>query len=444
LNYDFTGGTRIAVGDLDGDRCAEVVVVEPSEPNVPEPVKVGVLDGRTGAERWCWRGGGDLDRANQTRTFGFALADLRGKGAKTACLNAGVPGNYHQRLVLLDAEGQEQGQTDLGRTPPNLDAGDIDGDGRDEILIHKGGQLTCFDGDLNVRWSRPDANVRRILPGRHGKPGTVVVDPTLGLDGATGRPRWSALRSEATAFDEGRRGELTRFMSGSAQAMVCRLVVPTDATGIASLTKIVAVERTNTVDARWQRPLPWTKDGTYHGHSLVFGVGAVLALINVVIPLTILRRATRRRFWSMGLVLALPAASAVVLTSFVVFRTFFPGAREGYFNGPAVAGIMLVGSVLGLPLLVYATVALTDLARRRWRRLASLVVSTAGVSAVVGGVLIARDRRLMPPLGSFDWSGWYDLLPWGAYLVGVGLLFARPLVRLRGWLRARRQPASTG
>src|SRR5262249_20482941 len=46
-----------AVGDLDGDGCAEVVVRAHPPVGTKAAVEITALDGRDGAARWAWRGG---------------------------------------------------------------------------------------------------------------------------------------------------------------------------------------------------------------------------------------------------------------------------------------------------------------------------------------------------------------------------------------------------
>ena len=75
---------------------------------------------------------------------------------------------------------------------PTLLNVDLDGDGRDELLFHDGGRLRACRGDLNEQWSWPTREtIREVIPASAGRPATVVLNPSLGLNGAIGRPIWS-------------------------------------------------------------------------------------------------------------------------------------------------------------------------------------------------------------------------------------------------------------
>ena len=97
---------------------------------------------------------------------------------------------------------------------PTLLNVDLDGDGRDELLFHDGGRLRACRGDLKEQWSRPTREtIREVIPASTGRPATVVLNPSLGLDGATGRPIWSGgpARSILRASDD---NSLPRVLTG--------------------------------------------------------------------------------------------------------------------------------------------------------------------------------------------------------------------------------------
>jgi hypothetical protein len=302
---------------------------------------------------------------------------------------------------------------------------------------------------LKEHWSRPDAVVRQILPGRRGAVGTVVVNPIEGLDGATGQPRWSALQSGPIVFDPGGKSESPRLMSVGPQEMVCRLAVPTDSEGMAMPARVISklTLAAPRLDPRWRRQLPWTSGGSYNGHPLAFLAAASLALFSLVIPFVILRAATRRRFWSLPLVLAVPAAMAVFLSVALVVRsTSGITAGKGAFGELQFMAAILLISWAGLPPLLYAYVGVASVYRRRWRRLGMLLGLTGLATLAIGGYMIQRDRSRMPAIESFDWSEWYHLVPWGVYLVGAVFMVLGLLWKLAVRLgrKSPAQMASTG
>jgi hypothetical protein len=77
-------------------------------------------------------------------------------------------------------------------------------------------------------------------------------------------------------------------------------------------------------DPRWLRKVPWAKpkDWSIPYIVLILFVGTpVIAIVNLVLPLAMLRLATRRRFWTLRLLMALPVAVAIPLTVSLAFRS---------------------------------------------------------------------------------------------------------------------------
>ena len=119
------------------------------------------------------------------------------------------------RDVVLDSSGKERarerladGSDGLTRTRDRITfdrvglgwgdegrrmtAADLDGDGRDELLVNQGNRVHALDRELKERWFWPgrSARVERVIPAVRGSTGTVIMSAGLVLDGATGRPRW--------------------------------------------------------------------------------------------------------------------------------------------------------------------------------------------------------------------------------------------------------------
>ena len=187
-----------------------------------------LLDGQSGKPRWSWRGG---DAPMNLTTLLLCLADFDGSGRREVCVNFGIsPGR--RRVVILDAKGHERIGRDLEPgSLPRLWVADLDGDGRDELLFHDGGSLRACRRDFKELWSWPTREtIREVLPGAPGRPATVVLNPSLGLDGATGRPIWSVgpARSILRASDG---KSLARALAGPDGTTVCRVAMPISADG---------------------------------------------------------------------------------------------------------------------------------------------------------------------------------------------------------------------
>ncbi len=375
------------------------------------------------------------------RSRTLCLADFDGSGRRDVCVSFGVePGP--RRVVILDARGQKRASRDLtADSLPALKSADIDGNGRDELLFHDGDRLCACRGDLTELWSLPTRDpIREVLPSPPGRAATVVLSPSLGLDGATGRPIWSigSVRSILRASDD---KSLPRALDGPDGATVCRVAMPTMAEGILPVQGLAARPAALRDDPRWQRPLPWVGRVEPYANPLVqLAMGATL--INVCIPLAILWLATRRRFWSVRLLLALPAMVAFPLVGFSVAISLIPDRPQ-----PTVPPWWLVPlgiamwSMSGLPIVVYTVALGSALVRRRWWRMGLLVAGTMLAAILIGAIMLWSDGRAKPSIEHYNWSGRHQVVYLGAYAVGALALsgaIGRGVTRLVSRLTRRR------
>jgi hypothetical protein len=374
-----------------------------------------------------------------------------------------------QRVVILDAQGRER----LGRTLPatfhDLARTDLDGDGRVDLLFQHSDRLRATRGDLQDLWSWPALlPPRQILPARPGHPAAVVLNAMMGLDGATGRPRWWGGPS-TVILDPGDATNLPRLLGGPEGTTACRVALPTTPEGVILPARGEPAQPSLARDdPRWERPLPWATAISSNPQPQTYLSVAGLALLNVVVPLAILRLATRRRRGSLPLLMALPVAVAVPVAGFlfrfkslwpprdddpsawVADRTFALTSLAGHpGTAPAqddrfLLAVFALTSLAGLPVLVYLTAAVMTLVRRRWGRLALLIGLTVVVGVMIGLVWLGMDRQSTLALEHYTWSGWYEVAMPAAYVVGLLALvewLARGLSRLvRG--RRRGKPAA--
>lgn len=432
------------VGDLDADGRDEVVVADSPEPGTKETLEIVALNGHDGNPRWTWLGGNESD-ASRGPSFPFRLAAFEKDRGRTVCVNIGTPNN-ERRLVLLDANGHEHASRALGpRWWITLETCDLDGDGRDELLYHYDGKLRAVRGNLAEIWSWPyEGLVREVLPGRDGRPGTVVLNPNIGLDGATGRPRWSGPPGNSVVLDRTATDLPPRLLAIGSNETSCHVAFSADPAGRLVLPAVMVTPASrNAVDPRWKRPLPWTPGGSYNVHPLQFVIAAGAALIVLVVPVGIVRFARRERRWGLPLLMALPIALAIPLTVFVVTRSYLSAEPAPISPLLTVFGITAF-AIAGFPVLVYAQNLVRGVLLRRWKGAAVLVGLTLAASALVGVYMLRYDLHLMPAIEFFDWSEWYDILPLGVYTVGLLLLVAKTLGGIRAGLRhVLSKPATT-
>ena len=167
-----------------------------------------------------------------------------------------------------------------------------------------------------------------------------------------------------------------------------------------------------------------------------------LALINVVVPLGILRLAARRRPWTMRLLMALPVAAAVPLTAFLTLEPHLP---EPLASLPVSAKAQFAsGAVAGIPVVVYAYMIGASALRLRWRKMVLLVASTLLAAVTIGACWLALDVRGKPSIEYYSYAGWHQAFFLGAYAAGTVVILARPCAGLwRIVARRARLPCAT-
>jgi hypothetical protein len=130
-----------------------------------------------------------------------------------------------------------------------------------------------------------------------------------------------------------------------------------------------------------------------------------LALVNVFLPLAILRLAARRRPWTTRVLLALPVAAAIPLTAFIMLEPSLPVQFAALAHSPKAQYV--VGTLMGIPFLVYAARIVVNILRRRWRRLLVFIALTLLAAAAVAACWVSFDMRTMPAIEHYDWSAWW-------------------------------------
>ena len=435
----------VAVGDIDSDgRLEAIYMVEGQRAQVV----VTALNGPEGSARWTWS-----DRSYYSTDPEMVLGDLDGKGKPTICV-AYAPEAGKRRIVTFDSAGRVATHRDLSSHNSNiLRAADLDGDGRDELLLFYDDRLHGWGAGLKDVWSSSSKSARleQILPATQARHATIVVEPATGVDGMTGQSRWvgqPSLRPPAfkpVLLDPGNDKRKPLIIAEGLGATVCRVALPTNSQG-----KLVpsrgAPGPPGLVlnDPRWTRPLPWMT-GRWSALGLrefLFIIG--LALINVGLPLAILRLAAWRRPWTIRALMALPVAAAVPLMSLIALTPTLEARANPWAAYSKVE--FLLATLAGIPLLALASALCVALARRRWKSLARLTTLMFVSTLLTGAAWLVYDMKSMPAIEHYGFHGWYFALVPGAFAMGGFLLIAWLMHRaFRMEKRVRpRQPKTVG
>ncbi len=167
-----------------------------------------------------------------------------------------------------------------------------------------------------------------------------------------------------------------------------------------------------------------------------------LALLNVVVPIAIVRLAARRRTLTLRALMALPVAAAVPLSAYLTIEPFMPAQVAPLPPNPRL--LFALATLAGIPILTFAALAAWSALRLRWKPLVLLVVLTAVASAVIAAVWLRIDGRAMPAIEHYGRSGWYLVVGPGAYAAGVLIVIGWMLRSAYRWLRRpRRLPIGT-
>ena len=162
------------------------------------------------------------------------------------------------------------------------------------------------------------------------------------------------------------------MLTGPDGATVCRMAMPITAEGTFRPAQGPGSQPGGVSDdPRWERPLPWVGPVEPYADPLV-QMAVAATLINVCIPVAILWLATRRRFWSVRLLLALPVVAAILLTGYSTLSSLILDRPQ--MSVPRWWDVILVVILLtmgGVPIVAYATAFVLSLVRLRWLKLAA-------------------------------------------------------------------------
>ncbi len=457
IRYEGSPGgyPAVVIGKGAPNGPATLFVEESPGSNTVNELLVHGLDGRDGTLLWTWRTGvGDGDR---TVYGGIDAIALDHPHKDSVCVTYSNP-RRECNIVILDSRGNERARRVLPPEskptvyfPPVGDYMiDLDGDGRDELVVWNDNKLHAWGSDLKDRWSfaTDDMSILRVLRPYPGRSSTLVLTPSRAIDGMTGEFRWIhkpfplASRQSGELLDPGDSTRLPRliFARNPMFWTVCRNALPATPNGDylppsgAKPPPGLAHD-----DPRWTRNLPWTNLMT--PQTARTGLLAVLglALLNVFVPSSLLWLAARRRPWSLRVLMALPVAAAVPLTAFQAVEPLLPVPPPSAPLPSGSLALFALGSAAGVPLVAYVILVAVTLLRRRWRNLLFLTGFTLLASFTTAAIWLWFDMRTMPSIERYSRSGWdLALLP-GACVIGVLMLIIWPIRQTTRWITRRAQ-----
>ena len=117
------------------------------------------------------------------------------------------------------------------------------------------------------------------------------------------------------------------------------------------------------------------------------------------------------------MLLALPIAAAVPLMAYLAVEPTLATRSNPLFASPRLE--FLLGTVVGIPVVFYATIAGWAIFRRRVRSLVIVAVLTLITSVLFAALWCWIDRKSMPAIENYGAAGWYLIALPGAYATGV-------------------------
>ncbi len=432
----------VALADLDGDKKSEVVIVDEPAAGKGFEVALRALRGRDGSALWTWRRASPRQDQSSPARMCICLADFIGNGQRSVCIGFNIS-ERKNRIIVLDALGRELAGRDLpGDRINSLNAASLTGDQRDELLLCQGERLSVLGSDLKTLWSSRALTEQPpfVLPASSGRAGTVMAYPLLGLSGKDGVPQWAGQSPldlhtgfRQSLLDPGSASRLPLLTAPGIGSTVCRSALPVTPEGAhkpppGALTKPNPSLET---DPRWLKPLPWVaRSGVVGPETSLTNLG--LALVNIVLPLLILRLATGRRPRSMRLLMALPVAAAVPL---MVYLTVAPARRARPSTSDGAAQFV-EATLLGVPLACLAASLAWFAARRHYRQLFELALILSLSAFAIGSLWLWVDSRLVPIVAEHGWSAWHEAIVPGACTSATNTLPAREQYDWRQWYLA--------
>ncbi len=456
VKWNEMQGPLQALGDLDGDGAAEVVVAQWRAVHAGEfRCDVIALEGATGRPRWT-----ASFAAETKRMLPPLVADLEGNGTRYVCMGLSEKLPERERggfeVVVLDAAGRVSARVPIvaaegeipGESRGLWNAHDLDGDGKEELLCGGARTLRAFrGGSAQDAWSWPlpagSGEIVAVAPARKERAAVLSVrsgDAVYGIDGATGVPCWrvEVPRGQALAVLPAQEpAGLARVCFGNDGFTVCRQAWPTSPDG-RYREPPPAPRRYEPlpVDAPNGRPLPWLT--ALNAEEVLRA--QMPALLVLAIPALLLYAARRRGLRARACIACAYFAALLAVTLLVHMSVMWRSPLEAFLGHalePAIEGV-----VMGLPVVFWLYLIVAGVARRRWVH-AGVTAGAALAAAWVAAMLcLVTDVQPGEAPWVYSWDGWYAILPVGMYCVGaLGMVWYAGSAGVR-FLRRRRKAAS--
>jgi hypothetical protein len=126
-------------GDLDGDRGVETLFLY--HPTSRDPAGTSLICfGEDGREKWRFSSGKAVSdrKGTYSRNYvisSFLVRDIAGTGSRQVLISSHHVSGHPNQFVLLSNKGEVQGEYWHSGHLPELNVADVDGDGRQEILL---------------------------------------------------------------------------------------------------------------------------------------------------------------------------------------------------------------------------------------------------------------------------------------------------------------------
>lgn len=439
----YTPWPTPTAGDLDGDGQPEVVCFDED--------RIVALQGDNGQPLWTHALPAQMYQLLKHSLPPLVLADLEGKGRRAVCYST-----HHAsgEIVAVQARGQElarRGQ--LGGWTPNayllhFQAHDLEGDGRDQLVLSSGQGLRVLHGPrLELGWfwptKREDAAPDWILAEvRPGRPATVVVQAEsrreiVGLDGKTGVVLWRGRfpkDSQAEPLFSEVENEGPRVIASRLNGdTICTVSVP------GPVPDLVSPLPPGSYDPRRVRLLPWYDWFPGQSAILVFSVFPLLGVAVYLVPWWLFRRWRQHRVWAASYpLLAWVAFVALGISLIPSYELFLPVGTPWYATVQIILFMGLSGLLLWLPLLSLAHWSW----HRRWLRIGLLFGFWGLVTFAVAAFWLYYDQPRRDPDDVYSWERSWTVLLAGYFLLCVALFLGSVLIWISStitrWMRRRK------